>query len=84
MNSKTIFLLFFVGLMITSCVPTQDLIYLQKKGTSTESSVTPVALKPYRLQTNDILSITINCINFIIYYHFQIRVRECSFSTRCS
>ena len=63
MNSKTIFLLFFVGLMITSCVPTQDLIYLQKKGTSAESSVNPVALKPYRLQTNDILSITIKAID---------------------
>jgi polysaccharide export outer membrane protein len=44
-------------------VPTQDLIYLQKKGTTTENAINPVASKPYRLQTNDILSLTVKAID---------------------
>jgi polysaccharide export outer membrane protein len=44
-------------------VPTKDLIYLQKKGDSENNSITPIVMKPYRLLTNDILSITVRAID---------------------
>ena len=45
---------------MTSCISTRDLIYLQNKDNSTvESTISQVVTKPYRLQTNDVLSITI-------------------------
>jgi len=60
MNKIILFLLVSIGLLFTACVPTKDLIYLQNKNNSdTSSVVNPIAAKPYRLQTNDILSITI-------------------------
>jgi polysaccharide export outer membrane protein len=43
-----------------SCIPNKDLIYLQNKsGTNTENSISEVKQKPYRLQINDVLSISI-------------------------
>jgi len=53
-----------IGLFLTSCVPTKDLIYLQNKDNSaSESNINPVVTKPYRLQTNDVLNITIKAID---------------------
>jgi len=57
------YLLLLTGLMFTSCVPTKDLIYLQGEPTQSGQAVNPVAAKPYRLQTNDILNITIKAID---------------------
>jgi polysaccharide export outer membrane protein len=63
--SKYIFcLLLSISVLFTSCIPTQDLIYLQKKGNSkTEMVISPIVAKPYRLQTNDVLSISIKAID---------------------
>jgi polysaccharide export outer membrane protein len=48
----------------TSCIPTQDLIYLQNKNNSdVANTISAVESKPYRLQTNDIISITIKAID---------------------
>ncbi|AWI24472.1 polysaccharide biosynthesis/export family protein [Flavobacterium pallidum] len=48
----------------TSCIPTKDMVYLQNKSdTVAVSPINPVSLKPYRLQTNDIISITIKAID---------------------
>lgn len=59
-----LFLLVFAGLFFASCVPTKDLIYLQKKDSSESNSpITPVVSKPYRLQVNDIVSITIKALD---------------------
>lgn len=64
MNKSYIYILFFVGLFFTSCVPTKDLIYLQNKNNGdTKQAVNAVASKPYRLQTNDIISVTIKAID---------------------
>jgi polysaccharide export outer membrane protein len=52
-----------MGVLFTSCVPTQDLIYLQRKGESDSNQVNPVSMKPYRLQSFDILSITVKAID---------------------
>ncbi len=61
---KTIFCFLLLALVFNSCVPTKDLIYLQNKdSTSAKESIDQVVLKPYRLQTNDIVSITIKAID---------------------
>jgi len=64
MNLRTIFFLFFTGILLTSCIPTKDMIYLQKKeGSEINSPINPVVSKPYRLQTNDVLNISIKAID---------------------
>lgn len=46
--------------LFSSCISTRDLVYLQNKNeTTAESSISAVVSKPYRLQTNDVLSISI-------------------------
>lgn len=54
----SIFLLF--SILFASCIPVKDLVYLQKKGDPlSENAIAMVESKPYRLQTHDVLSITI-------------------------
>jgi polysaccharide biosynthesis/export protein len=63
---KKIFLLnlFLFLAIFVSCVPSKDLIYLQNKGNSAEQNlVSPVNSKPYRIQANDVLSISIKTID---------------------
>jgi polysaccharide biosynthesis/export protein len=63
---KKIFLLilFLFSAIFVSCVPSKDLIYLQNKNNSAEQNlVSPVNSKPYRIQTNDVLSISIKTID---------------------
>ncbi len=50
-------------LVFTGCVPINDLIYLQDKGKSNTESVAKVEAKPYRLQTNDIINVSIKAID---------------------
>ena len=60
MNKSVLFLWLGISTLFTSCITTQDLIYLQKKnGDQVASPILTLASKPYRLQTNDVLSITI-------------------------
>ncbi|MEM0541091.1 polysaccharide biosynthesis/export family protein [Flavobacterium sp. j3] len=63
MRKSRIYIFFLLSVIFTSCVPTKDLIYLQDKGNSNNEVVTAAKQKPYRLQTNDILSITIKAID---------------------
>ena len=64
MNKILLFILVGFGLIFTSCVPTKDLIYLQNNDKDEVNSViAPAASKPYRLQTNDVISITIKAID---------------------
>ncbi len=63
MNQQKIYLLFLFSILFTSCIPTKDLIYLQKNGDSKNEIIEQVQQKPYRLQTNDILMITIKAID---------------------
>ncbi|MCZ8145332.1 polysaccharide biosynthesis/export family protein [Flavobacterium sp.] len=63
---KTKILSFSIVLLflVTACVPTQDLIYLQDKKNTTTSAgqaVTP-SNKPYRLQVNDVVSVQIKAL----------------------
>lgn len=60
MNRGVFYLLLIISVLLTSCISTRDLIYLQKKDNSAaETTISQVITKPYRLQTNDVLSITI-------------------------
>ena len=60
MNKPLLFLWLGISTLFTSCITTKDLIYLQKKnGVEVVSPISTVASKPYRLQINDVLSITI-------------------------
>ena len=63
MNKSILYILFFIGFFFTSCVPTKDLIYLQDKGDTKNETINQVAQKPYRLQSNDILSISIKALD---------------------
>jgi polysaccharide export outer membrane protein len=60
MSKSVFYILVLSSVFLSSCISTQDLIYLQKKKNSSEE--VPISMlipKPYRLQTNDVLSITI-------------------------
>ena len=64
MSKPGLYLLLIISVLFSSCISTQDLIYLQKKNNSQEdASIAVVESKPYRLQTNDVLSITIKAID---------------------
>ena len=63
MNQPKIYFLFLFSLLLTSCIPNKDLIYLQNKNTSNNQVVEQVNQKPYRLQTSDILIINIKAID---------------------
>lgn len=63
MNYRIYYILIFIGIFFSSCVPTQDLIYLQKKGSTDSNVVTPIPVKPYRLQNFDILNISVKAID---------------------
>lgn len=59
MRSTCCFVLLSTFLLV-SCVPSKDLIYLQDtNGSQGAAVVSQVALKPYRLQINDIMQITV-------------------------
>lgn len=63
MKRLPVYFLLLIGLLFTSCIPTKDLIYLQGDENQTTQAVNPVAAKPYRLQTNDIISVNIKAID---------------------
>jgi polysaccharide export outer membrane protein len=60
MNKLVLLLLSVISLSFTSCIPINDLVYLQNKSeTKTTIPINEVMVKPYRLQVDDVLSITI-------------------------
>lgn len=64
MIRNSFYIVVFISLFFTSCIPVKDLHYLQDKNSSSEQgTITAVESKPYRLQTNDVLSIDIKAID---------------------
>lgn len=64
MNRFYFLLLIITSVFFSSCIPTKQLIYLQTNGENDEAqAIKPVVAKPYRLKTNDILSISIKAID---------------------
>ena len=64
MNKIYSFCAFAVLFLFASCIPNKDLLYLQDKNNSNqEQAITPVVLKPYHAQVNDVLSIRIKALD---------------------
>ncbi len=64
MNKFFIYFFLLFVIFFSSCVPSKDLIYLQNKNNSdTSSNINLVNIKPYRMQTNDVLSISIKTLD---------------------
>ncbi|KVV13942.1 polysaccharide biosynthesis/export family protein [Flavobacterium sp. TAB 87] len=64
MTKNSLCLLLLLSVFVTSCIPLNDLVYLQDKDTKgIERAVSAVESKPYRLQTNDVISINIKAID---------------------
>ena len=63
MNKIASYVMLLMSVLMTSCISTQDLIYLQNKDGAVEAPLAVVASKPYRLQVNDVLSISIKTID---------------------
>ncbi|MBF4492922.1 polysaccharide biosynthesis/export family protein [Flavobacterium sp. JLP] len=64
MTKKSFYLLLLISTFFTSCIPIKDLVYLQDKNTSGEqNTIAAVESKPYRLQVNDVLSVSIKAID---------------------
>ncbi|WP_317125177.1 polysaccharide biosynthesis/export family protein [Flavobacterium macacae] len=64
MNKALLIFVLLAGIFFTSCVPTQDLIYLQDKNNSgAVPAIHPVVAKPYRIQINDVLSIKLKALD---------------------
>lgn len=64
MTKKSFYILLLISVLFTSCIPIKDLVYLQDKNSSSEqNNIAAVESKPYRLQANDVLSITIKAID---------------------
>lgn len=61
---KKIILFALLASLLTSCISNKDLIYLQnKKGDNAAIEIAQDASKPYRVQTNDIISIAIKALD---------------------
>ena len=57
---KRILNIITISLLLTSCVPFKDTLYLEKnKDKVADIEINADAYKPYRLQVNDILSVEI-------------------------
>ncbi|RYJ37870.1 Polysaccharide export protein [Flavobacterium anhuiense] len=64
MTKKSFFLFLLISVLLTSCIPIKDLVYLQDKdGSNEQTAIAAVESKPYRLQVNDILKINIKAID---------------------
>jgi len=73
MNKAILILLVLTALAFTACVPSKDLIYLQKTGDSeSNNAINPVMSKPYRVQINDVLSIRLKALDPALVEMFNV------------
>lgn len=64
MNKFLLIFAFLMSLSFGSCIPIKDLTYLQQKEEEVpEKVIVAQGAKPYRLQTNDVLSISLKAID---------------------
>lgn len=64
MKLHSVLIIILLASFFTSCIPTEDMIYLQNKNPGSGSApISAVPMKPYRLQSNDVLSITIKALD---------------------
>ncbi|MFK7113906.1 polysaccharide biosynthesis/export family protein [Flavobacterium oreochromis] len=70
MNKLTVYLLIFILFVISSCISNKDVVYLQ--GDKKVITLEQVALKPYRLQISDVLSIKIKALDSKLVEMFNV------------
>lgn len=64
MKIKHILPFIVLSILFTSCIPNKDLVYLQNPKKDNQAiEVNAAASKPYRVQTNDILNISIKALD---------------------
>ncbi|WP_142785563.1 polysaccharide biosynthesis/export family protein [Changchengzhania lutea] len=64
MKRLTLITCLIVATLFSSCITNKDVVYLQDKGTATDStSIIKQLSKPYRVQVNDILSINVKALD---------------------
>lgn len=63
MRKKLLITGLFIGVLLSSCIPHKDIVYLQDKGTDTNDNSLVEQQKPYRVQINDILNIRVKSID---------------------
>ena len=64
MKIKKFIYILVISIFFTSCIPNKDLVYLQHTDkASKDNQVNEVVSKPYRVQTNDILSVSIKALD---------------------
>jgi polysaccharide export outer membrane protein len=73
MINKLLFLTILFALFFTSCIPRKDIIYLQNKSKSeTINQVVQIESRPYRIQTGDILTISLKALDQKLVEMFSI------------
>ena len=83
MTNKSLVFFILVSLLLTSCIPLNDLVYLQDKDKNgIENAVSTVESKPYRLQINDIISINLKAIDPKLVAIFNTSSQESSSQSR--
>lgn len=76
MIKKIVFLL-LIALMVSSCIPAKKIVYLQEKeGNKTEIKLNPSNIKPYRLRSQDIISIILKAPDEKIVEMFKTNATE--------
>lgn len=61
---KKILVFLIIVTSFSSCVPLSDLIYVRNKDKNNkENTIVPIAIKPYRLQSYDVLNINIKALD---------------------
>ncbi|OBX23222.1 MULTISPECIES: polysaccharide biosynthesis/export family protein [Bizionia] len=64
MKHLYVIILGLIALLSVSCIPNKELVYLQNKGTATDTTqVITEKQKPYRVQINDILNIRVKAMD---------------------
>lgn len=77
MNKTILFWMAITGLLFGACIPIKDITYLQPNATQEpEKVIAMVESKPYRLQTNDVLSISLKAIDPKLVAIFNISSNE--------
>ncbi|WP_130734294.1 polysaccharide biosynthesis/export family protein [Flavobacterium sp. J27] len=64
MKIKNFIVIIIITLSFVSCIPNKDLVYLQEtEKNNKEYQINEVVSKPYRVQTNDILTVSIKALD---------------------
>ncbi|MES2812643.1 MAG: polysaccharide biosynthesis/export family protein [Bacteroidota bacterium] len=72
------FLCFACLLLSTSCISNKDIIYLQGNSNNQQTTIEQVVQKPYRVQSNDVISIKIKALDQKLVEMFNVSATNSS------